>query len=142
MGSPMRLDRCHTTLFDHGVNVNIPEHTAVRTFSSEHRLRDLLKAQPCGGVRVQIERKRNCRAAAGEGCQGKNTGCKEHRGCEEHHAARPFLSRPQLGALLGLGLGNASHFGTVFKASVSQHFPAINNLPFVIFQGSLCLYSY
>lgn len=76
------------------------------------------------------------------GCQGKNTGCKEHRGCEEHHAARSFLSRPQLGALLGLGLGNASHFGTVFKASVSQHFPAINNLPFVIFQGSLCLYSY
>lgn len=67
MGSPMRLDRCHTALFDHGVNVNIPEHTAVRTFSSEHRLRDLLKAQPCGGVRVQIERKRNCRAAAGEG---------------------------------------------------------------------------
>lgn len=99
MGSHVRLEHCSTARFDPGVKANIPEHAAVRTFSSGQRLRDLSKAQPCAGVKVQVERKRKRRAAAGEGCQSKTQAAKSTKRLQRAPFCENFLSRAWLGAL-------------------------------------------
>lgn len=148
MGSCMRLERCSTARFDPGVRANIPEHAAVTTFSSGQWLRDFSKAQPCAGVKVQVERERKCGAAAGEGWQGAAEAHRRlqraQRGCKERRAARAVLSGPRLGALSKAQptVRVRIREGCSLWHRVSKHFSAINNLPFVIFQGTLCLYNY
>lgn len=88
---------------------------------------------PCQKLSLLLESKRKHKTAVGRGCQ-----------------RRPRLQRAPcckslssgLSPWFGLGLGHVAHSGTVFKASISKHFSAINNLLFLIFRGTLCLYNY